>query len=129
MSERLLRTIDNYELSLRRGANGRLSETIIRRRVEHFSSAAVREETLFLQARQVLCGAGVSTIQFPMYYAFSRHVGKLSRQEISHETLQRAVMASVTTWEMRGLLRPVLLAIASDVYNITAPEPSTDSRD
>jgi hypothetical protein len=129
MSERLFRAIDNYELSLRRGVNGRLSESVIRQRVERFSQAAVRQDLLLDQVRQVLCSAGVHTIEFPMYHAFSRHVDKLSRQEISHETLQRAVMASVTTWEMRGLLRSVLLAVAADVYNIGVPEPSTGGKD
>jgi hypothetical protein len=129
MTERLFRAIDNYELSLRQGAAGRLRESAIRERVERYSIAAARQDLLLDQVRQVLCSAGVATIMFPMYHAFSRHLDKLSRQDISHETLQRAVMASVTTWEMRGLKRPVLLAIASDVYNIPAPEPSTGSRD
>jgi hypothetical protein len=129
MSERLFRSIDNYELSLRQGANGRLSESVIRQRVGRFSLAAVRQDLLLDKVRQVLCSAGVHTIEFPMYHAFSRHVDKLSRQDISRETFVRAVMTSVTAWEMRGLLRPVLLAIARDVYNITLPGPSTDSKD
>ena len=75
----------------------------------------------------VLCGAGVPTITFPMYHAFSRHVGRLSRQEISTESLQEAVASAATKWEMRGLLRPVLAAIAADVYNIPVPAPASSS--
>jgi hypothetical protein len=129
MSERLLRSIDNYELSLRQGANGRLREEEIRRRVERFGQAAVRQDLLLERVRQVLAGAGLHSVEFPMYHAFSRRVDKLSRQDISRETLVRAVMTTVTAWEMRGLLRPVLVAIAQDVYHITLPAAAEGSKD
>jgi hypothetical protein len=120
---RLDRIVENYELRLRQGAAGRLRESVIRERVERYSIAAARQDLQIQQVRQVLCGAGVTTIMFPMYHAFSRHLDKLSRQDITDKTRQGAMMASVTTWEMRGLLRPVLVAIAADVYNIPLPEP------
>ena len=128
MSSSVHRTIENYELSLRQGANGRLSEKAISERLGNYSRMAVIQEQELLSVKQVLNGFGVSTIIFPMYYAFSRHVGKLKRQAIGADALVEAVMTDVTKWEMRELLRPVLVAIAFDVYNVTLPEPSTDHR-
>jgi hypothetical protein len=129
MSERLFRSIDNYELSLRQGANGRLSEKAIRERLGNYSRMAVIQEQELLFVKQVLNGFGVSTIIFPMYHAFSRRVSKLKRQYIGGEALVDAVSNEAAKWEMRGLLRQVLIAIASDVYNIVVPDPSGEGKD
>ena len=129
MNSNVHQTIENYELSLRQGANGRLSEKAIRERLGNYSRMAVIQEQELLFVKQVLNGFGVSTIIFPMYHAFSRRVSKLKRQYIGGEALVDAVSNEAAKWAMRGLLRPVLLAIARDVYNITLPEPSTDSKD
>ena len=123
MSERLIRIVENYEMRLRVDEAGHLSETVIRDRVERFRQASEIQDLQLDQVRQVLCSAGVATIMFPMYHAFARRLGKLSRQETTYETLQKAMMATLTTWEMRGLLRPVLLAIAAGVFNILPPDP------
>jgi hypothetical protein len=128
MSERLFQAIDNYELSLRLGANGRLSEKAISERLGNFTRMAVIQEQELLTVKQLLCGFGVNTIIFPMYYAFSRHVGKLSRQGTGGEALVEAVKVDVAKWEMRGLLRHVLVAIAADVYNVVVPEPADEGR-
>jgi hypothetical protein len=123
MSERLKRIVENYEVKLRLGATGRLSERVICERVERYKITAAIQDRELDQVRQVLCSAGVATVMFPMYHAFARHLGRLSRQDITHETLQEAVTAAATRWEMRGLARHVLLAIATDVFNIPLPGP------
>lgn len=115
---RLDRIIDNYEVKLRLGATGRLTEREITDRVQRFSSSAAREDMVLNETRQVLCLHGVSTIMFVAYHAFTRELGKLTRQEISMETLQREMIVAVEKWMIRGLEREVLLDIAVQVFNI-----------
>jgi hypothetical protein len=123
---RLDRIVDNYEVKLRLGAVGRLTEQQINDRVSRFSTAAAHEDMVLNQTRQVLCTHGVVTMFFPAYHAFSRELGKFSRQEISLETLQREMMIAVTKWTMRGLRREVLLDIALNVYNLLPPPDPVD---
>jgi hypothetical protein len=125
---RLFRVIDNYEVKLRLGAGGRLSEAEISRRVGRYSVAAAQEDMALNMTRQVLCSHGVVTIMFAAYHAFSRELGKLTRQEISMNTLQREMMAAAEKWTMRGLRREVLLDIAVNVYNVYPPPAQSDTQ-
>jgi len=118
MSDRLSRVVDNYERHLRLGEAGRLSESEIRARVEHYGMAAVMEDRVLNEVRLVLGSAGVPTMFFPYYHAFSRELGRLTREETSLVTLQTETSWRVTKWVTRGLERSVLLAIARDVFNI-----------
>ena len=125
---RLDRIIDNYEVKLRLGAGGRLSEREITDRVRRFSGTAAREDMVLNETRQVLCSHGVATIMFAAYHAFTRELGKLTRQEISMETLQREMMVAVEKWTIRGLRREVLLDIAINVYNVYPPPVQSDTQ-
>jgi hypothetical protein len=125
---RLDRIVDNYEVKLRLGAAGRLSEREIRARVERFSIFAAREDVVLNQTRQVLCSHGVATMMFPAYHAFSRELGKLTREAISVETLQRAMMAAAEKWTMRGLRREALLDIAINIYHVYPPPDQSDTQ-
>ena len=126
MSERLSRVIGNYEVKLRLGANGRLSERQISIRVARFGMAAAQEDMALEQTRQILCSHGVHTIVFAAYHAFRRELGKLTREEVSAESLQRLMMARVEKWVLRGLNGAVLLDIALTIYNITPPQEPSD---
>jgi hypothetical protein len=123
MKDRLSRVVENYEVKLRLGAAGRLTEEQIERRVQRFSIAAANEDMVLNQVRQVLCTAGVVPMFFPAYHAFSREIGKLSRQEVPTETLATETAVVTAKWVMRGLSQPVLRAIACDVFNIPSPVP------
>jgi hypothetical protein len=126
MMSRLDRVIDNYEVKLRLGVAGRLTEPEIKARVQRFSSTAAREDMVLNQTRQVLCSHGVATILFVAYHAFTRELGKLTREEISVETLQREMMVAAEKWILRGLRREVLLDIAINVYNVYPPPAPSD---
>ena len=123
---RLHRMIENYEVKLRLGANGPVSEKAIVNRVARFSVAAANEDMVLNQTRRVLCSHGVVTMMFPAYHAFSRELGKLTRKEISVETLQREMMVAAEKWTMHGLRREVLLDIAVQVFNIPTVANSVD---
>jgi hypothetical protein len=118
---RLSQVIENYELKLRLGAGGKLSESEINRRVGRYSMAAVQEDMVLNMTRQILCSHGVATMMFPAYHAFSRELGRLSREEISADTLQREMMVTAEKWMIRGLLREVLLDIALNIFNVEPP--------
>lgn len=126
MSDRLNRVIGNYEVKLRLGANGRLSEREIRTRVARYTVAALDEERVLQAVRQVLCSNGVVTWSFPFYHAFSRELGKLKRAEMSPERLQEEFIVKVAKWVSRGLHQPVLLEIGLSVFDLmppSAPQP------
>jgi hypothetical protein len=128
MSERLLRVVGNYETKLRLGANGRLSESEIQSRVAHYSVSAAMEDLVLDQVRQVLCSHGVATISFPYYHAFSRELGKLTRQEQSEESLRLEYAIAMSKWVARGLEQSVLKDIGLSVFNLVMPMPPSESQ-
>jgi len=123
---RLDRIIDNYEVRTRLEAEGRLSERDIQARLARFSISAARDDAVLNQTRQVLCMHGVHTIIFPAYHAFSRELGKLTREDFSVETQQREMMWRVEKWVIRGLSREVLLDIAINVFNLPPPSSTQE---
>ena len=123
MSDRLIRVVANYEARLRTGANGRLSERDIRRRVANYGVAAAIADVELDQVRQVLCSHGIATISFPFYHAFSRELSKLTRQDISRERMQHEMVVLAAKWVRRGLSQRALLDIALTVYNLPTLQP------
>ena len=123
MSDRLFRVIGNYEAKLRLGANGRLTEDEIQQRVYRYTIAAVDEDCVLQQVRQVLCSHGVATVHFPYYHAFSRELGKLNRTELSAESRRREFVVLVAKWVMRGLVQAVLFDIGSSIFDLVSPTP------
>jgi len=126
MSDRLQRVIGNYEVKLRLGANGRLAEDQLRARVDRFGTAMAQEDAVLHMVRQILCSHGVVMMMFPYYHAFSRELGKLCRQDYSAESLQEMYAVCVAKWVMRGLLRPVLVDIGANAFNLALPLPPGD---
>lgn len=123
---RLDRIVENYEVKLRLGAAGRLTEREIKARVERFSISAAQQDAVLNQTREVLCLHGVHTIYFLAYHAFSRELYKLTREDITLETLQREMMWRVDKWVLRGLRREVLHDIAVNVFNIPTAASAAD---
>jgi hypothetical protein len=118
VSDRLQRVIDNYELKLRMGATGRLTEDEIQRRVIHFGSSAAEEDQVLRVVREVLFRHGIPTIAFPFYHAFSRELGKLSRSGRTGPTVNEELAQMADKWVMRGLDRQALLDVALIVFHI-----------
>ena len=123
MSDRLSRVVQNYEIKLRLGAGGKLSEHEIRKRVDGYSAFAANDDLMLNQVRQVLCSNGIVPMMFPAYHAFSREMGKLTRQDISAESREIRTMVFVEKWTMRGLSQKTLLDIVINLFNITPPPP------
>ncbi|HTW91487.1 MAG TPA: hypothetical protein VMH22_07225 [bacterium] len=73
------------------------------------------------QVKQVCDGAGVPTIQYPFYLCFGREMWALSRRDISGESYAQEAATLIAKWVARGLSAPVLQAIRSDVFNVSAP--------
>jgi hypothetical protein len=73
------------------------------------------------QVKQVCDGAGVATIMYPFYLDFGREMWKLSRKEISGESLAKEAAVLITKWKARGLTEAVLQGIRTDVFNVSAP--------
>jgi hypothetical protein len=73
------------------------------------------------QVKQVCDGSGVATIMYPFYLDFGREIWKLSRKEISGESLAKEAAVLITKWTARGLTQAVLQAIRTQVFNVAAP--------
>jgi hypothetical protein len=120
MIDRAARTVRNYEVKLRLGACGRLSEEEVRRRVAGYTCTAYRQQAVIVQVRQVLCGLGVVTTLFPMYHAYARELGKLKRLD-SPEARGSALRATGAKWIARGLREAALREVAESVFNLPWP--------
>ena len=125
MSDRLFRMIDNYEIKLQLGANGRLSPEQIEDRVRRYAHAAAAEHVVYVQTRQILCSHGVQTMVFPYYHSFAREMGKLCRTEPSPAWRSRALATISAKWVARGLDEAVLLDIALNLFNLSPPDPES----
>jgi hypothetical protein len=73
------------------------------------------------QVRQVINGAGATTIQYPFYLCFGRELWSLNRRGISGEALSLEAAILIAKWTAQGLTTAVLQAIRTDVFNVAAP--------
>jgi len=121
-----MRRVENYEVKMRLGANGPLTEKQIRDRVSHYCAVVTGQSWLAEVVRQILCSNGVVPMMFTSYHNFSRELDKLTRQDYSTEKNKVMMVALADKWTMRGLRRPVLLQIAENVFNITPPKPPSE---
>ena len=116
-----MRRVENYEVKLRLGANGRVTERQIRDRVTHYCAVVTGQSWLVEVAKQILCSNGVVPMMFMSYQNFARELDKLTRQDYSGEKQEVMMAALADKWTMRGLSWPVLLQIAENVFNIKPP--------
>ena len=123
MEDGVTRAVVNYETKLRLGACGRQTEGQIQQQVERWGSAYALMKQKVDEGREVLCNAGVSTIWFSYYHAFTRELFKLTRQELSERAMSAAYARIAEKWRMRGLDLTVLKQIGVDVFNL--PWPAT----
>jgi len=91
--------------------------------LQNVSSVMPLIAAMELQVKQVCDGAGVPTIQYPFYLCFGREMWKLTRADISGESLALEAAVLVGKWKARGLTEAVLQAIRTDVFNVAAPLP------
>ena len=72
------------------------------------------------EVRQVLNGAGVSTIQYPYYLAYGRELWKLTNRVTGGSAVLGAAALSAK-WEVRGLSGAVLARIRHEVFSLADP--------
>ncbi len=89
--------------------------------LQNVSSVVPLMTAMELQVKQVCDGAGVATIQYPFYLCFGREMWKLTRSDISGESLAMEAAVLIGKWKARGLTEAVLQAIRSDVFTVPAP--------
>ena len=89
--------------------------------LEHMSAVLPLLAAMELQVKQVCDGAGVPTIAYPFYLCFGREMWKLTRQDISGESMALEAATLIAKWVARGLTQAVLQAIRTDVFNVAAP--------
>jgi hypothetical protein len=126
MIDRAARSARNYEVKLRLGACGRLSEEEIQRRVGGYTCRAYEQQAVNVQVRQALCSQGVVSTWFPMYHAYARELGKLKRLD-SPEARFEALRATAAKWTARGLSAAALREIAESVFNLPWPASADKS--
>jgi hypothetical protein len=89
--------------------------------LQNMSSVVPLMTAMELQVKQVCDGAGVSIIRYPFYLCFGREMWKLTRQDLSGESMAKEAAVLVAKWKARGLTEAVLQAIRTDVFNVVAP--------
>lgn len=120
MIDRAARSARNYEVKLRLGACGRLSEEEIRRRVDGYAYRAYQSQAIHLQVRQVLNSYGVGPASDLMYHAYACELGKLTRRD-SFAAREEAMRAAAAKWIARGLHAAALRGVAESVFNLPWP--------
>jgi len=85
------------------------------------NTAFASQYTRDTEVKQVCDGSGVPTIQYPFYLAFGREMWRLTRSDISGESLAQEAAVLIAKWVARGLSQAVLQAIRTDVFNVSAP--------
>jgi hypothetical protein len=89
--------------------------------LQNMSSVVPLMTAMEQQVKQVCDGAGVSIIQYPFYLCFGREMWKMTRQDLSGESMAKEAAVLVAKWKARGLTEAVLQAIRTDVFNVVAP--------
>jgi len=74
------------------------------------------------QVKTVLNAHGVHTSSYVPYLNFGRQLWKLTRQEISGESLALAAKVLLDKWAGRNLDPAILAAIRTEVFNIGEPK-------
>jgi len=89
--------------------------------LQNMSAVVPLMTAMELQVKQVCDGAGVSIIQYPFYLCFGREMWKMTRQDLSGESMAKEAAVLIAKWKARGLTEAVLQAIRTDVFNVVAP--------
>jgi hypothetical protein len=89
--------------------------------LQNVSSVVPLMTAMELQVKQTCDAQGAPTIQYPFYLCFGREMWKLTRQDISGESMAQAAATLIAKWVSRGLQQTLLEAIRSEVFNVPAP--------
>ena len=92
----------------------------MQRRYEEVMERLCSMET---QVRETLNQAGVHTSLYVPYLNYGRQLWKLTRQEISGESMKLAAKVLLDKWVARGLTQTVFEAIRTQVFNVGVPPP------
>lgn len=87
------------------------------------SAVFISQYTTDTEVKQVLDQEGISIIQYPFYLDFGREMWRLTRMNLSGESLAVEAATLIGKWVARGLSQSVLETIRTQVFNISAPTP------
>jgi hypothetical protein len=129
MAKDIDRVCEKYEVKLMTGRSLARSDDDRRRQVEKFRQSTARYEEVRKAVAAVLCREGICTIWWPYYYNFGRKLEWLRNRIGSPEVLRTEARMQLEVWVARGLVRPVLEAIAREYFelDLTGPIPTLAS--
>ena len=117
MSKDIDKVCAKYEANLRRGRGSLARHGSIERQMSNYRAAYERARELEGRVREVLLAAEVESISHPFYFAFARHLDRLSRV-CSGESLRMEAQAYLAYWVARGLVGEVLKAVCAQALDI-----------
>jgi hypothetical protein len=88
-----------------------------------FRRAQESDRDLRTSVGQLLCSAGVPSIQWLFYFDFARRLSRLSRSDMSGDVRVSEARMQLEVWVARGLNRTVLEEIAFTLFNLTLTGP------
>ncbi len=92
----------------------------MRARYEAATTALSAMET---DVKQTLNARGVNTINYVPYLSFARQLFKLTKKNISGESMAIEAKVLVDKWTARSLNHDVLVAIRFENFSINEPKP------
>jgi hypothetical protein len=125
MPRDLIEVIDNYEYQLRHGGSKLRQGSTVEAQVSRFAEGRMRDSVLVEMTKQALNSAGIPTIQYPAYYAFTRKLNKRLNgpdgPRLTGDSASAEAATHVAQWIARGLCQSVLASIVVNVLNVSYP--------
>jgi hypothetical protein len=118
MARTLDQVCERYERNLRNGRMILGRANTVEEQVARFRAAREHAGDLEARSGEVLVALEMPSIQWPFYYAMVRRLDRLTRQEITGESIALEAGLLVDNWVRRGLVRDALVALCRQVLNI-----------
>jgi len=90
---------------------------------QRYEAATALLSQMEIDVKQTLNAKGVNTINYVPYLSFARQLFKLTRKNISGESMAIEAKVLVDKWTARSLNHDVLVAIRFENFSIPEPQP------
>jgi hypothetical protein len=90
---------------------------------QRYAAATTALAAMEADVKQTLNAKGVNTINYVPYLSFARQLFKLTRKNISGESMAIEAKVLVDEWTARSLNHDVLVAIRFENFSINEPKP------
>jgi hypothetical protein len=126
MGKDIDRVCASFERALRAGLGTRRSDKDLDRQARNYRRGVAPYSAIEAPVRQLLNAAGISVIQYALYYNFGRRIARLKLQ-YSGTTLFREAWLAVHHWNSQGLTLEIMKNICWVVFDLDLERDPADA--